>query len=260
MRAGDHPGAGFVAPAVLTTSELGGPQVNCSTCGIGRLCLAQGLSKPDLAYLEDLVSARIRVRRGDTLFLRGQPFKSLYVLRVGFMKTHIAQEDGKERVTGFQMAGDVLGLDAIAEDVHTCDAVAIEDAEVCAVPYSLLTRLGQNIEGLQRQLLRAMSREIVRQGNWLLMANQSADERVATFLLDLSVRLHARGYSRSELVLRMSREEIGSALGLKLETVSRTFSKLAAEGVVEVRQRNVRILDMEALQGLVQPDGRLCCA
>jgi CRP/FNR family transcriptional regulator len=143
-------------------------------------------------------------------------------------------------------------LDGIVSDQHTCDAVALEDAEVCVMPFAQLEELSREFTSLQHHVHKIMSREIVRdQGVMLLLGSMRAEERVAAFLLNLVQRLHARGFSASELVLRMTREEIGSYLGLKLETVSRTFSKFVEDGVVEVKQRHVKILDPEALQRMV---------
>ena len=175
-------------------------------------------------------------------------------IRTGFFKTCVTTEDGRDQVTGFQMAGEIIGLDGIVSDQHTCDALAIEDAEVCVLPFDKIESISREVAALQTHVHKIMSREIVREhGVMLLLGSMRAEERVAAFLLNLVQRLHARGFSQSELVLRMTREEIGSYLGLKLETVSRTFSKFVEDGVVEVKQRHVRILDAEALKQIVNP-------
>jgi CRP/FNR family transcriptional regulator len=150
------------------------------------------------------------------------------------------------------MAGELLGLDGIGTDAHTCDAVALEDSQVCVIPFHQLEDLSREVSDLQRQFHRIMSREIVRDhGVMLLLGSMRAEERLAAFLLNLTQRLQHRGFSASELILRMTREEIGSYLGLKLETVSRTFSKFQEEGLLEVRQRQIRILDADGLQRIV---------
>jgi CRP/FNR family transcriptional regulator len=139
------------------------------------------------------------------------------------------------------MAGELLGLDGISTDRHTCDAVALEDSQVCVIPYDQLEDLSREFTDLQHQFHKIMSREIVRDhGVMLLLGSMRAEERLAAFLLNLTQRLQARGFSASELVLRMTREEIGSYLGLKLETVSRTFSKFQDDGILEVKQRQIR--------------------
>lgn len=211
-----------------------------------------GLTPSELERVDGVVANRRKVKRGSLLFRNGDRFTSLYAIRTGFFKTCIASEDGREQVTGFQMAGEIIGLDGIVNDNHTCDAVALEDAEVCVMPFDQLEELSREVNTLQRHVHKIMSREIVREhGVMLLLGSMCAEERLAAFLLNLIERLHARGFSQTEVILRMTREEIGSYLGLKLETVSRTFSKLVDEQIVEVKQRHVRILNVEALRDIV---------
>jgi CRP/FNR family transcriptional regulator len=227
-------------------------KVACSNCNLRELCMPLGLNQEELNRIDDLVAVRRKVKRGTTLFRNGEAFTALYAIRTGFFKTSITTEDGRDQVTGFQMAGEIIGLDGIVNDQHTCDAVALEDAEVCEMPFDRIEELSREVNALQRHVHKIMSREIVREhGVMLLLGSMRAEERLAAFLLNLVQRLHARGFSQSELVLRMTREEIGSYLGLKLETVSRTFSKFAEDGMVEVKQRHIRILDTEALKRIV---------
>ena len=227
-------------------------KVACSSCNLRELCLPVGFSDCEIKRLDALVKTRRTVQRGDTLFRTGGPFTALYAVRTGFFKTRISSEDGRDQVTGFQMAGELLGLDGISAERHTCDAVALEDSQVCVIPFDRLEDLSREFPDLQRQFHKIMSREIVRDhGVMLLLGSMRAEERLAAFLLNLTERLRARGFSESALVLRMSRAEIGSFLGLKLETVSRAFSKFQDDGVLEVRQRHVRVLDAAALRRLV---------
>jgi len=227
-------------------------KVACSNCNLRELCMPMGLTPTELDRIEDVVASRRKIKRGATLFRNGEKFTSLYAIRTGFFKTCVASEDGRDQVTGFQMAGEVIGLDGIVNDAHTCDAVALEDAEVCVMPFDRIEELSREVNSLQRHVHKIMSREIVREnGVMLLLGSMRAEERLAAFLLNLVQRLHARGFSQSELVLRMTREEIGSYLGLKLETVSRTFSKFVEDGIIEVKQRHVRIIDTEKLKEIV---------
>ena len=227
-------------------------KVACASCNLRELCLPVGLNANELDQLDGLVSARRTVPRGDHLFRNGERFQALYAVRTGFFKTCVGSEDGRDQVTGFQMAGELLGLDGISSDHHHCDAVALEDSSVCVIPYSQLEELSREFTSLQHSFHKIMSREIVRDhGVMLLLGNMRAEERLAAFLLNLTQRLQARGFSPSSLVLRMTREEIGSYLGLKLETVSRTFSKFQDDGLMEVKQRQLRILDQAGLQALV---------
>ena len=227
-------------------------KVACSNCNLRELCMPLGLNESEMERVDEVVATRRKVARGDNLFRNGDKFNALYAIRTGFFKTRISAEDGRDQVTGFQMAGEIIGLDGIVSDHHTCDAVALEDAEVCVMPFDRIEELSREITSLQRHVHKIMSREIVREnGVMLLLGSMRAEERLAAFLLNLVQRLHARGFSQSELVLRMTREEIGSYLGLKLETVSRTFSKFAEDGIVEVKQRHVRILNAEGLKLIV---------
>ena len=213
-----------------------------------------GLTPAELDRVDDVVASRRKVKRGSTLFRTGEKFTSLFAIRTGFFKTSVVSEDGKDQVTGFQMAGEIIGLDGIVNDQHTCDAVALEDAEVCVMPFDRVEELSREVVSLQRHVHKIMSREIVREhGVMLLLGSMRAEERLAAFLLNLVQRLNARGFSQTELVLRMTREEIGSYLGLKLETVSRTFSKFVEEGIVEVKQRHIRIVNAEMLKDIVNP-------
>lgn len=227
-------------------------KIACSNCNLRELCMPIGLSQDELDRIDDAVASRRKIKRNTTLFRTGEKFTSLYAIRTGFFKTCVASEEGRDQVTGFQMAGEVIGLDGIVNDLHTCNAVALEDAEVCVMPWDRIEELSREVPALQRHVHKIMSREIVREhGVMLLLGSMRAEERLATFLLNLVQRLHARGFSQSELVLRMTREEMGSFLGLKLETVSRTFSKFVEEGIVEVRQRHVHILNTDGLREIV---------
>ena len=224
----------------------------CSSCNLRELCLPVGLNPDELQHLDTLVETRKSLQRGETLYRTGDAFHALYAVRTGFFKTRVSAEDGRDQVTGFQMAGELLGFDGIGSERHSCDAVALEDSQVCILPFSQLEGLSRQFTGLQRQLHKVMSREIVRDhGVMLLLGSMRAEERLAAFLLNLTQRLQARGFSGIALVLRMTREEIGSYLGLKLETVSRAFSKFHEDGVLEVKQRHVRVLDEAALRQLV---------
>jgi CRP/FNR family transcriptional regulator, anaerobic regulatory protein len=252
---GDNAGIASAYPAMhhpLPPVKLEPFKVACSSCNLRELCLPVGMSGDQMERLDAIVATRRAVPRGDPLFRAGDSFASLYAVRTGFFKTCISSEDGRDQVTGFQMAGELLGLDGIGTDRHTCDAIALEDSSVCVIPYHQLEDLSRELSDLQRHFHKIMSREIVRDhGVMLLLGSMRAEERLAAFLLNLTQRLRTRGFSASSLVLRMTREEIGSYLGLKLETVSRAFSKFQDDGILEVKQRQIRVLDPDALQALI---------
>ena len=232
-------------------------KVACSSCNLRELCLPLGLNAQEIEKLDRVISSRKRIKRGGALFSAGEKFTSLYAVRSGFFKTCVTTVDGRDQVTGFQMTGEIIGLDGIVNDHHSCDAIALEDAEVCVMPFDQVEELSREFTTLQHHMHKIMSREIVRDHSvMLLLGSMRAEERLAAFLLNLVQRLHTRGFSQTELVLRMTRQEIGSYLGLKLETVSRTFSKFVEDGIVEVKQRHVRILDAGALQRIVNQQSR----
>jgi CRP/FNR family transcriptional regulator, anaerobic regulatory protein len=223
---------------------------HCTTCNLRELCLPCGLNEPDTALLGDIVYTKKRVRRGESLYRAGGAFDSLYAVRSGFFKSSVLLEDGRDQVTGFHMAGEILGMDGIGTDSHASDVIALEDSEVCIIPYAHLEE-----PRLQRQLHKVMSRELVRdQGVMMLLGTMKAEERLAAFLLNLSTRFVARGFSHTEFHLRMTREEIGSYLGLSLETVSRLFSRFQDEGLITVQQKHICILDVPGLRSVMVHD------
>ena len=223
-------------------------EVTCSSCNLRELCLPAGLCAEDLERIENVVYARRRLKRGEALFNAGGSFSAVYAIRSGFFKTSLLDHDGREQVTGFFMGGELLGMDGIG-GAHHGTASALEDSEVCVLPYALIEDLSREIPALQRQLHAVLAREIARDhGVMMLLGSMRAEERLATFLLNLSKRFLRRGYSSTEFHLRMTRDEIGSYLGLKLETVSRLFSAFQKDGLIEVQQKHVRIREIGGLE------------
>jgi len=242
--------------APIRIVEIDKLKSHCSTCSLHELCLPAGLSSAELAAVDQLVNRRRPLKRGDYLYRSGTALSGLFALRTGFVKTCVLHDDGREQVAGFQMMGDLLGLDAIGTSQHLCDAIALEDSEVCEIPLTDLEHMSREIPALQQHFHKIMSREIARDyGVMLLLGSMRAEERLAAFLLNLSQRFAVRGYSASEFHLRMTREEIGSYLGLKLETVSRTFSQFQQQGLIAVQNKHVRILDLSALKSLLNQQG-----
>ena len=216
------------------------------------LCLSVGLEPDAMRQLDALVTSRQHLKKGDALFRTGAGFSALYALRVGSCKTTVLAEDGHEQVVGYHLQGDILGLDGISAERHGCEAVALEDTEVCVLPFNRLEELARTVAPLQHNLHQFLSRDIGRDQNMmLLLGSMRAEERLAVFLLNLSDRYQRRGYSSTEFVLRLTREEIGSFLGMKLETVSRLLSHFQKEGLIQVQGRNLKLLDLSALRQLL---------
>lgn len=238
-----------------TLNPIHAPHTACSQCNLQELCLPVGLTTAELSAIDHLVSERRKVARGDALFCSGDHFTAIYAVKLGFFKTEVLSEDGRHQVTSFYMAGEVLGMDGISAETHHCDAIALEDSEVCLIPFNQLESVSLKVPTLQRHLHRVLSREIVRdQGMMMMLGAMRAEERVIAFLLNLSQRYVARGYAAADFNLRMTREEIGSYLGLKLETVSRAFSHLQEEGLVQVEKKRIRLMDTAKLKKLLSHD------
>jgi len=243
--------ADSAALKALTFSRLrtGACKVHCSSCRLREVCLPVGLTREQLQDVDDgLVTSLRKVPKGAALFHAGTCFDAVFAVWTGSFKTIVTSNQGNVQITGFQMCGDLIGLGGIDTGRHEVAAVALEDSQVCVIPYAGLEILTRKVPALQKHFHRLMSREISTNHQTMLqLGGMHAEERIATFLLDLFDRLRVRGFSSSSMLLRMSREEIGSLLGLKLETVSRVFSKLHTNGVVSVHQRHIEITDMNAL-------------
>ena len=243
-------------PATIQLHPAAAPrarhEVSCSSCNLREMCLPAGLCAEDMQRMEHVVYARRRVKRGEALFNAGDAFNAVYAVRVGFFKSSVVDREGREQVTGFFMGGELLGMDGVGTGTYNGAAIALEDSEVCVMPFALVEEMAREVPALQRHLHSVLSREIVRDhGVMMLLGSMRAEERLATFLLNLSRRFTRRGYSASDFHLRMTREDLGSYLGLKLETVSRLFSKFQEDGLLEVNQKHVRIRNSEALEGLL---------
>lgn len=226
----------------------------CSNCKMRDLCLPIGLNLEEMDKIERMFSGRRSVKRNAMLFSHGDIFSSLYIIRTGFFKTVAGADGAQNQVTGFQTAGEIVGLDGIVNDQHTCDAMALEDSDVCVLPFNRIEEFTHEVKAFERHVYKILSQEIVRQNEVLfLLGSMDSTLRIASFLLNLVQRMHKRGLSSSELILRMSRIEIGSYLGMKFETVSRIFSKLDAQGIVDIQNRHIHILDLDALSRILEP-------
>jgi CRP/FNR family transcriptional regulator len=226
--------------------------ISCSSCCLQGVCLPCGLSSANLPELDELTTVKRRVARGASLYHAGEAFDALYAVRSGAFKTTGVSSNGDEKITGFYLPGEVLGLDAINSERHHYGATALEDSQVCVIPFARLTELTLRIPQLQQQLFRLLSRDIARDhGLMLLLGSMTAEQRLAAFLLSLSRRYKRLGYAADRFVLRMTREEIGSYLGLTLETVSRLLSRFQRDGLIAVNQREMEVRDFDSLRAIV---------
>jgi CRP/FNR family transcriptional regulator len=199
--------------------------------------------------LDQLMSGHRRLREGEALYHEGEKCHSIHAIRSGTVKSTVTLRDGREQVMAFQIAGEILGMDGIASGSHASTVVALEETHVCAIPYADLCDLAAGDAQLQHLISRLLSREIVREQELMvLLGCMSAEQRLAGFLLNFSGKMSERGYSASEFNLRMSRADIGSYLGMTLETVSRSFSSLQKQRVLDVDKKCIRIREPETLR------------
>jgi CRP/FNR family transcriptional regulator len=227
------------------------PSSKCSVCVLGQFCLPVGISSNDIAKIDTLVKERVHLQKGECLYRHGDPLSAVYSIRFGTLKTEYGLEDGRQQVIGFHLPGEILGLDGIGEGSYQSEAIALEESEVCIIRYEAFEDLARQIPVLQKQFHRILSREITQDQRHLLsLGSLRAEERLAAFLLNLSQRLAARGYQNNEFDLRMSRVEIGSYLGIQIETVSRMLSRFAESGLIQIKQRHIKLIDMDGLYEL----------
>ena len=232
-------------------------RASCKGCGLASLCLPVGLNDGDVDRLNSIVTRNTPYHRGDMLYTQGDTFSQIYIVKSGSVKAYYEDKDGNEHVVGFFLPGELIGLEAIHTGVHSCSAAVLETTAACEVPFEDLEKLSSELPSLQHQLLRLLSREVHNDcGMVALLGNNSAEERVAAFLISLSTRFHQRGLSANEFYLSMSRAEIASFLGLAVETVSRTFSRFQEKGLLEAERKSIKILEIEALNEI----GGLCAS
>ena len=209
------------------------------------------MSRRDCERMDSLVHGRISMQKGETLFVPGDPVDALYAIRVGTLKTQVTTLDGRVQIVGFHFPGELIGLESLVASQQMSHAVALEDARLCRVNVPALRAMAGNLPSLHNSILRLLANEVQHDHRMLaILGVLNAEERLVSFLLDLSARMSARGFAASEFRLRMTREEIGSYLGLKLETISRLFSRLSDAGLINIRYRNVKLLDMTGLQAI----------
>lgn len=224
---------------------------SCAKCTLQTLCLPANIGMEDLDQLDRVVKNRRPMQLGDYLYRSGQALGALFVAREGAFKTTITDEQGQSQVIGFHLPGELIGLDALGTGSHACDAQALTHANVCEIPLSQLETVASQVPGLQHQLLRIIGQSINRDHSHLEMLGvKSAGDRMALFLHGMTERYALLGRPSDLIVLPMSRQDIGSYLGLVIETVSRTFNKMQEDGVISVHARQIRILDPQRLASM----------
>ena len=219
-------------------------QAHCKDCSLASLCLPLSLDLEDMDALDDIVKRGRPLKKGEFLFRQGDTFTSVFAVRSGALKTFSLSDAGEEQITGFHLPSELVGLSGMDTELYPVSAQALETTSVCEIPFERLDELSVSLPQLRRQLMRVMSREIRDdQQMMLLLSKKTADERIATFLVNLSARFSARGFSANQFRLAMSRNEIGNHLGLAVETVSRVFTRFQQSKLLEAEGKEVHILD-----------------
>lgn len=233
------------------TVKLSTLKTACKDCKLHQLCLPLGLGNDDMDQLNNIIKRTKPYQKGEYLFQHGDQFDALFAVRSGSVKTYSQDDNGDEQITGFYLAGEMMGLDAVHEGFHPCSAIALETTSVCKIPFEHLEKLSSQVPSLQHQLLRIMSKEITEdQALLILLGQKSAEERVAAFLMNMSDRMEKRGFSAQEFNLSMSRKDIGNYLGLTIETISRTFSSLQQRDLINSQRKHIEIVNPEKLREL----------
>lgn len=235
-------------------------QTHCSDCRLNSICLPLSLEFSDIDKLDSIVQRGKPLHKGDTLYRTGEPFKAIYAIRSGAIKTWSTSVDGEEQITGFYLPGEVVGLDGPADNQHINSAIALQTTSVCAIPFERLESLSRQVPGLQRNLLQLLSREInADQKQFNLLGRTSAEVRVASLLLSISARYERHKLSAVEFSLPMSRSDMANFLGLTLETVSRVFSRLQKQNIVSASRKDIVITNMDELRAMSGTSGEFPC-
>lgn len=223
-------------------------KVSCDKCRLNNVCIAAGLNAKELHELDRLIERPVPLHCGKHIYRQSDPFNNLYVIRSGSVKNYTDTRNGAEHVLGFTLPGEMLTLDVMAYGNYYSSAIALETTSICKVPFEAIESLCQRIPRLQKNLFNIAAKEIAAVRNLqLLMSQRSSEERLAVFLLNLSVHREKFGYSGNSLYLSMARHDIANYLGLACETVSRIFTKFSSEGILEVKKRYIQISDYDRL-------------
>ncbi len=238
--AGRHPG-GFALPV-----RHRGATANSDLTALLRLL---GADDAFTAHSDAHPVALRQLGAGATLFHEGGTAESVGFVHVGSLKLFTTAEDGYQQVVEFAERGDVLGFDALCTGRHPSTAQALEDTWIYSVRVPDLFKLCHDVPALDRALHLATSRQLARRSNLAdVMAAVGAEVRLARFLVHLAGQMEALGRSPRRFVLRMTRRDLASQLGVAHETVSRSFTALAQWGCVRVDIREVEILDFDRLK------------
>ncbi len=227
-------------------------RISCSNCKLSELCLPHGLQPNEISQLTAIIKDKRPLQSGELLFWQGQTCDRLFALKSGSFRCFIANAAGEEQTIGFYLPGELMGLEAFQHGRFSCSTQALETASVCELPLTELHALCAAIPSLQYQVMRILGKEIKSDHDKILLGHRPAKQRMATFLLMLSRRYAALGFSSTLFNLTMSRYDMANFLGLTIETVSRQLRALGQLGVITVKQRCIQINDLDELKALAE--------
>jgi len=226
-------------------------KVTCSSCRLRNICLPADLNSTDLKKFEEIVKQPKPLQRGQKVFEPGDPFHYIYIVRSGTVQTFTTMSTGEQQVISFNLPGELVGLDGLGNDAFTSTAEAIEMTSLCEIKFSRLENMMGQCKPLQHEVHRFMGKELIVDQQLLIQLGKiNAERRVAAFLLNLSDRLHARGFSASEFNLPMTRADIGNYLGLAVETVSRQMTHFQEQDIIAVSRKRITINDIDKLKSI----------
>ncbi|MEW6999484.1 fumarate/nitrate reduction transcriptional regulator Fnr [Colwelliaceae bacterium BS250] len=235
----------------LTIAHPNSNNIKCQSCSISELCLPFSLNDTELNLLDDIIQRKKPIQKNTQIFQAGEQLHTLYAIRSGTFKTYIISEQGEEQITGFHLAGDLMGFDALGHKEHPSFAKALETSMVCEIPFEVLDTLSNKIPKLKAQIMNLMSNELHCNSEMLLLLNRkNAEQKLATFLASYGKRLGARHLSTIQFNLPMTRSEIGNYIGLTIETISRLMTRFQKEGLIAVENKFITILDKDGLYKL----------
>lgn len=239
------------------TSNFNQNAISCDACSLSNICLPNGLSVAEIKELEASIDKTLKIKKKDAIFRADQKMEGIYAVKSGAIKTSIANADGQEQVLEFHLPGDMFGFDAFSTGSHSCDAIALEDTLLCKIPINIFDDLCERLSGLRRELRHQVGKEIAHNQRLLLsLGQQQTDERLATYLLQVSIHYQSRGFSNKEFVLPMSRQDLSNYLGMAVETLSRIISRMTDDGIIKVERRMVIISNMDSLKALAHSSCR----
>jgi CRP/FNR family transcriptional regulator len=231
--------------------------VSCNNCSLSKFCLPRGLNKEEMEILEQAIDKSRKIKKRAYLYTANTQQAALYAIKSGCVKTYLSSASGEEQILGFHLPGDLVGFDAFHTGQHSCSAQALDDTLVCELSMKNFESLCKTLPSIREEMMHQVGKEIQRDHLAMLTLGQmQTEERLATFLLNLSQRNSARNFSGSEFQLSMPRRDLANYLGMAVETLSRTFSRLQENSIIAVKRRVVVILDHKQLRNLAHSSCR----